>query len=89
MTLKQNPNEEYEIVKHLGTVCEKNKGKHIHRKELNLISYGGGRPVYDLRTWEIEKKDFTNVTMKEGITLSKADMKTLLAIIEKEVFPND
>jgi len=42
----------YEIVKSLGTLSESTKG---WKKELNLISWNGREPKYDLREWDPKK----------------------------------
>lgn len=80
-----NTDDNYKFIEHLGTVSEKLVGKFIFRQELNKMSYNGGRPVYDLRTWKIEKLNRTNVTRCEGIKLTKAQVERLCFLIETEV----
>ena len=41
-------NIEYEIVEELGVISERTKG---WTRELNLISWNGGTPKYDVRDW--------------------------------------
>ncbi|MBR3642962.1 MAG: hypothetical protein IKN57_05580, partial [Parasporobacterium sp.] len=38
----------YEIVKHIGVLSESGKG---WTKELNVISWNGANPKYDIRDW--------------------------------------
>lgn len=38
----------YEIVREYGVISESNKG---WKKELNLISWNGAAPKYDIRDW--------------------------------------
>lgn len=42
------------------------------RKELNLVSWYGKGPVYDLREWNEDHSK-----MSKGITLSKEELSTL------------
>lgn len=44
-------NIQYEIVEHIGVLSESASG---WRKELNLISWNGRAPKYDLRDWAPE-----------------------------------
>ncbi|MBQ7714764.1 MAG: hypothetical protein IJT70_02720 [Clostridia bacterium] len=63
------PEFKYEIVKTLGVVSQPNNG---WIKELNLISWNGREPVYDLRTW-----DEAHERMGKGITLTAEDLENL------------
>ncbi len=63
----------YEIVKSLGVVSKPNNG---WIKELNLISWNGREPVYDLRTW-----DESHERMGKGITLTEDDLKNLKELL--------
>lgn len=65
----KNDNFKYEIVKHIGVLSEKNGG---WNRELNLISWNGGQPKYDIRDWS---KDHEK--MGKGIALTKAEMQQL------------
>ena len=38
----------FDIVEHLGVISENSKG---WTKELNLVSWNGARPKFDLRDW--------------------------------------
>ncbi len=66
----------FEIIRHLGTVSEK-KGWTV---ELNLVSWGGRDPKYDIRSWSPDHQK-----MGKGITMTKEEMenlKTLLSSVE-------
>ena len=68
-------NIEYEIVEELGVISERTKG---WTRELNLISWNGGAPKYDVRDWAPNHEK-----MGKGITLSKEaeSLKDLLSKI--------
>lgn len=59
----------YEIIKHIGVVSEGSGG---WTKELNLISWGGNKPKYDIRDWGPDHEK-----MGKGITLSEKDVAAL------------
>lgn len=68
----------YEIKEKLGTISTNGK----YSKELNIISYNGAEPKYDLRSWTTEE-DGTR-KMQKGLTLTKEEvlkLKELLATI--------
>ncbi|KUO50464.1 MAG: hypothetical protein APF76_07345 [Desulfitibacter sp. BRH_c19] len=65
----------YEIVKSLGTLSESTKG---WKKELNLISWNGREPKYDLREWDPQHEK-----MGKGVTLSAVELKELKDIINQ------
>ncbi|HOO60433.1 MAG TPA: YdbC family protein [Candidatus Mcinerneyibacteriales bacterium] len=54
-----------EIVKEIGVLSESNKG---WTKELNLVSWNGREPKYDLREWDPDHEK-----MSKGITLTKEE----------------
>lgn len=62
---------QYEIVKQLGVISTSKKG---WNKELNLISWNGREPKYDIREWSPEHDK-----MGKGITLTEEEAKTLLS----------
>jgi len=67
----------YEIVETLGVISESAKG---WTKELNLVSWNGREPKYDLREWSPEHEK-----MGKGVTLTKEELlkiKELLQNIE-------
>ena len=59
----------YEIIKELGIVSESKSG---WKRELNLISWNGASPKYDLRDWAPEHEK-----MGKGITLSSDEVERL------------
>ncbi|HZJ78014.1 MAG TPA: PC4/YdbC family ssDNA-binding protein [Clostridia bacterium] len=63
----------FEIVESLGVISENNKG---WTKELNLVSWNGREPKYDLREWSPEHDK-----MNKGITIGKDEMQELKKII--------
>ena len=73
------PEFSYEIKKHIGVISEGSGG---WTRELNLISWNGKEPKYDIRDWGPEHEK-----MGKGITLSSKDVKALqelFAGIEEE-----
>lgn len=65
----------YEIIEALGIVSESPKG---WTKELNLISYNGAEPKYDLRDWAPNHEK-----MGKGVTLTAEEVEVLKDILEK------
>jgi hypothetical protein len=65
----------YEIIEELGVLSESAKG---WQKELNLISWNGAEPKYDLRDWAPNHEK-----MGKGVTLNEEEVKTLYKILGK------
>ncbi|MFD2616402.1 YdbC family protein [Terrilactibacillus laevilacticus] len=65
----------YEIIKTIGELSESPKG---WKKQLNLISWNGREPKYDLRDWSPD-----GTKMGKGVTLSTEDLKALKAIFNQ------
>lgn len=65
----------FEIIETLGVLSTSMKG---WTKELNLISWNGREPKYDLREWSPEHDK-----MGKGVTLSKDELDALKGILEK------
>ena len=65
----------FEIIETLGVLSTSTKG---WTKELNLISWNGREPKYDLREWSPEHDK-----MGKGVTLSKEELDALKGILEK------
>ena len=59
----------YEIVKTVAKLSENQKG---WTKELNLVSWSGGAPKYDIRQWSPEHD-----RMGKGVTLTDEEMQAL------------
>ncbi len=64
----------YDIVEEIGVLSENAKG---WRKELNLISWNGATPKYDIREWAPDHEK-----MGKGVTLTKEELETLKKLIE-------
>jgi hypothetical protein len=64
----------YEITKHIGVLSESAKG---WKKELNLISWNGREPKYDIREWAPEREK-----MGKGVTLSEEEIAELKRLLE-------
>jgi hypothetical protein len=67
----------YEIQETIGVLSENAKG---WKKELNLISWNGREPKYDLREWDPDHQK-----MGKGITLSKEELETLKEILNRKL----
>ncbi len=65
----------YEIKEELGIISESLKG---WRKELNLVSWNGGEPKYDLRDWAPRHEK-----MGKGITLTKEEVQKLCKLLSQ------
>jgi len=60
----------FEIREYLGTIA---KYETNWRKELNIVSWNGGTPKFDIRDW-----DEQHVKMSKGITLSAWEMRKVV-----------
>ena len=56
----------YEITEHIGDISESSSG---WKKELNLISWNGANPKYDIRDWAPEHEK-----MGKGVTLTEDEV---------------
>ena len=65
----------YEIKETLGILSTSAKG---WQKELNLISWNGAAPKYDIREWAPDHEK-----MGKGVTLSEEEAKALKELLEK------
>ena len=63
----------FEIKEELGVLSENAKG---WRKEVNLISWNGAAPKYDIRDWEPDHEK-----MGKGITLSAEEAGRLKEVL--------
>jgi len=59
----------FEVIETVAVLSEGNKG---WRKELNLVSWNGREPKYDIRDWS---EDHTK--MGKGITLTTSELEKL------------
>lgn len=65
----------FEIKERIGVVEEFPTG---WRKELNLISWNGNDPKYDLRDWDSEHE-----RMSRGITLTESQMNKVVRLVSE------
>ncbi len=63
----------FEIVKQLGEISSSKSG---WITELNLVSWGGRPPKYDIRSWSPDHQK-----MGKGITLTEDELKSLFQVI--------
>lgn len=66
----------FEITEHLGVLSESPKG---WTKEINLISWNGREPKYDIRDWAPNHEK-----MGKGITLSEEEVNQLIEILKNQ-----
>ena len=66
----------FEIKQQIGTISESGKG---WTKELNLISWNGGSPKYDIRDWAPNHEK-----MGKGVTLTEEEAEALYRILAKQ-----
>lgn len=60
----------YNIVRHIAVLSENTKTG--WKKELNIVSWNGNEPKYDIREWSAD-----HVKMGKGITLTEDEYKVL------------
>jgi hypothetical protein len=65
----------FEIKETIGKISDSPKG---WTKELNLISWNGREPKYDLRDWAPEHEK-----MGKGVTLSLEELRNLRELLNK------
>ena len=63
----------YDIIEELGVLSENSRG---WKKELNLVSWNGGRPKYDIRDWAPGREK-----MGKGITLTEEEAARLKELL--------
>lgn len=66
-------NIKYEIIQEIGVLSESKKG---WKKELNLVSWNGREPKYDLRDWSENHEK-----IGKGLTLTEDEVKKLRNIL--------
>lgn len=66
---------QFEIIKRIGVLSEGSKG---WKKELNMVSWNGKEPKYDLRDWSPEHE-----RMGKGVTLTKEEILELKRILNE------
>lgn len=60
----------YEIIEHVATLSENGE----YSKELNLVSYNGSSPKFDLRGW---RRTGDGAKLLKGLTLTDAEISIL------------
>jgi len=65
----------FEIKESLGVLSESSRG---WKKELNLVSWNGREPKYDIREWDPEHEK-----MGKGVTLTEEEIIALKELIEE------
>lgn len=63
----------YEIIEEIGVLSENKKG---WRKEVNLISWNGNKPKYDIRDWAPDHEK-----MGKGVTLTTEEFAALKDVL--------
>ena len=69
------PDIKYEIIQTIGILSENTRG---WKKELNLISWNGGKPKYDIRDWGPNHEK-----MGKGISLSASELQALTDMLNE------
>lgn len=68
---------QYEIVKEIAVLSRSESG---YTKELNLVSWNGAEPKYDIRSFSPNREK-----CGKGITLTETEARKLLAALRKEL----
>jgi len=68
---------QYEIVKEIAVLSQSDSG---YTKEINLISWNGNDPKYDIRSFSPDREK-----CGKGITLTEQEVKNLLAALQTEL----
>ena len=72
---ERNDDFRFEILKHIGVVGKNEKGWF---KEINIVSWRGGKPKLDIRDWEPGHE-----RMSRGVTMRKSEvLKTMQILME-------
>ena len=66
----------YEIAEEIAVLSESNSG---WRKELNLVSWNGADPKFDIRDWAPNREK-----MGKGVTLTAEELNTLILAMTAE-----
>ncbi|MDD5852238.1 MAG: PC4/YdbC family ssDNA-binding protein [Galactobacillus timonensis] len=70
-------NIKFEIINNIGVISSGSKG---WKTELNVVSWNGGDPKYDIRAWNEDHS-----MMGKGITLSEDELRSLYKLLISEV----
>lgn len=66
---------DFEILEHIGTVSESKSG---WKRELNIVSWNGRDPKFDLRDWSPDYEK-----MGKGLTLSNEEVQALKEVLNE------
>ncbi|GEQ33206.1 YdbC family protein [Marinilactibacillus psychrotolerans] len=66
---------EYEIMEEIGVISESKSG---WKKELNIVSWNGKEPKFDIRDWSPDHSK-----MGKGMTFSVNDLSSLKELLKK------
>lgn len=69
------PEIKYEITQSIACLSEEKNG---WTKELNLVSWNGNAPKYDIRSWSADHSK-----MGKGITLTKEELVQLASVLQE------
>ena len=69
------PESKYEITQSIACLSEEKNG---WTKELNLVSWNGNAPKYDIRSWSADHSK-----MGKGITLTKEELVQLASVLQE------
>ena len=66
----------FEILEHIGNISTHPTG---WNKELNIVSWNGGQPKYDIRDWDL---------MSRGVTLHEKEMRQVFDLMKRRRMGN-
>lgn len=72
-----SPEFKYEIVREIGVISSFRVKGEMHRKELNIVSWNGRTPKFDIREWSEDHS-----SMGRGITLTNDEIRTLYKLLK-------
>ena len=65
----------FEILEQIGVISTHPTG---WNKELNVVSWNGGQPKYDIRDWDLDHEH-----MSRGITLTEKEMRQIFDLMKR------
>ncbi len=70
----------FQILEHIGILSTHSTG---WNKELNIVSWNGGQPKYDIRDWDLDHEH-----MSRGVTLHEKEMRQIFDLMKKRRMGN-
>lgn len=58
-------------------------------KQLNLVKWNNREPIWDIRSWHYPENSTKPDKMSKGVSLSKAEMSTLVKYLNDDDFKRD